>query len=164
MILPFLGQQEIYDKYRFDEPWDGPHNSELATQPLAIFNCATENRNHQRTASTTTSYVVVVGPETAWPGDRPIGISEITDGTADTLHVVEVQDSGIHWMEPRDLHVSQMATSINANAGQGISSVHSDGAHALKCDGAVWFLNQTLSMEQVRALLTRAGGDAVGEF
>lgn len=164
LILPFFGQQELYDQYRFDEPWDGPHNSELAKQPLIAFNCGTENRNHKRAATTTTSYVAVVGPETAWPGERPMTLNEITDGTADTLLVVETTNSGIHWIEPRDLHISQMAKTINSPAEQGISSSHPGGAHALKCDGAARFLSDTLPAEQIRALLTRAGGETVGEY
>jgi hypothetical protein len=26
LILPWLEKREIYDRYRFDEPWDGPNN------------------------------------------------------------------------------------------------------------------------------------------
>src|SRR5262249_42952585 len=31
LLLPFLDEAARYRKYRFDEPWDGPNNSELAT-------------------------------------------------------------------------------------------------------------------------------------
>jgi prepilin-type processing-associated H-X9-DG protein len=51
-------------------------------------------------------------------------------------------NSGIHWMEPRDLHVLQMAPTINAKSGQGLSSAHNGGAHVLLADGAVRFLSE----------------------
>jgi hypothetical protein len=164
LILPFLGEQALYDQYRFTEPWDGPHNSVLRKQPLAAFNCASENRKNGRTESTMTSYVAVIGPETAWPGDQSVSIGDIADGTSATLLVVEVRDSGIHWMEPRDLNILQMAPTINAKAGQGISSVHLGGAYVLKCDGSVRFVIDSMPGSQLRALLTRAGGETVGEF
>ncbi|MEJ7640466.1 MAG: hypothetical protein WKF75_21480 [Singulisphaera sp.] len=47
-----------------------------------------------------TDYVAVVGPHTAWPGHTGRRLAEITD-EASTVLLVEVADSGIHWMEPR---------------------------------------------------------------
>ena len=29
LILPYIEQQRLYDQYDFDEPWDGPNNSQL---------------------------------------------------------------------------------------------------------------------------------------
>jgi type II secretory pathway pseudopilin PulG len=163
LILPFLGYQELYDEYRLDEPWDGPHNSQLSDRILAEFNCP-GSREAKLSPTTMTSYVAVVGPETAWPGDQPVSIGDISDGTANTLLVVEVLNSGIHWMEPRDLHTLQMASTVNAKAGQGISSVHLGGAHVQECDGAVRFIMESTPASQLRALLTRGGSDDAGEF
>jgi prepilin-type processing-associated H-X9-DG protein len=109
-----------------------------------------------------TSYVAVVGPDTAWPGARSTKLGDITDGTSNTLLVVEVADSGIHWMEPRDLHVLQMAPTVNPQAGQGISSRHPGGAQASLADGSVRYLSEELSEEKLRALLTIAGGEPLG--
>jgi hypothetical protein len=67
-------------------------------------------------------------------------------------------------MEPRDLHVLQMAPTINGSSGQGISSGHLGGAHVVKVDGAVRFLSEKLPRETLKAILTRAAGEAVGEF
>ena len=30
LLLPYLDQLELYNAYRFDEPWDGPNNRLLA--------------------------------------------------------------------------------------------------------------------------------------
>src|SRR5262249_28073198 len=127
LLLPFLEQQQLFDEYRFDEPWNGPHNSRLADRILAVFNCPSENHEKGRKGTQMTSYVAVLGPETAWPGDKPTKIRDFTDGTSQTLLVVEVANSGIHWMEPRDLHVLQMDHAINSKSGQGISSAHTGG-------------------------------------
>jgi hypothetical protein len=158
LILPFLGQVPLYNKYRFDEPWDGPNNSKLAGTILPVYNCPSDDHGESN-PSITTNYVAIVGGETAWPESGTTVFGDIRDGTSNTLLVVEVANSGIHWMEPRDLHVVQMAPTINAKSGQGISSRHTGGAHGLIADGSVRFIADSLSAEDLRAWLTAHAGD-----
>ena len=37
LILPFLDEQALYDKYDFDEPWNGPNNSKLADSMPPVY-------------------------------------------------------------------------------------------------------------------------------
>jgi len=164
LILPYLDHASLYAKYKFDEPWNGPNNSKIADKIVAVYNCPSGDHDQKGSASTMTSYVAVVGPETAWPESGTTSIRDITDGTSTTLLIVEVANSGIHWMEPRDLHVVQMAPTINPKSGQGISSPHAGGAQVLMADGTVRFISQTLTPELFRALLTRHGGETIGDF
>ena len=167
LLLPFLEQEALYNKYRFDEPWDGPNNRRLADIALEIYRCPSDAYFAKgKESTTTTNYVAVIGPETIWPESRSVSISEISDGISNTIALVEVANSGIHWMEPRDLHVLQMAPSVNGHAGQGISSRHEGpvGNHILLCDGRVTRLSDDFPGDRLRALLTRSGGEDVGEF
>jgi hypothetical protein len=164
LILPYLDQAPLYNQYRFDEPWDGPNNRKLASTILAVFNCPSDDHGGTGNASTMTNYVAIVGPETPWPERGATKIRDITDGTSATLLVVEVANSGIHWMEPRDLHVVQMAPTVNAKSGQGISSRHTGGAQSLIADGAVRFVPESLSAEILRAWLTAHAGDESSNF
>ena len=109
LLLPYLEGSVLYEAYDFNEPWDGPNNRKLADVALRTFSCPVEADK----PVTTTSYVAVVGPHTAWPGAQPSRFDDFTDGTSNTLLVVEVKGSGIHWMEPRDLHVVQTAPGVN---------------------------------------------------
>lgn len=163
LILPFLDRKPLYDKYRFDEPWDGPNNQKLSDATAAVYNCP-GNHGQNSNARTMTSYVAVVGPETVWPESGATSIRDIQDGTANTLLDVEIANSGIHWMEPRDLHFVQMAPTINPKSGQGISSPHSGGANVLMADGSVRFITDRLPAETIRALLTIQGNEQIGEF
>ena len=36
-ILPYIEQQELYNAYNFDEPWDGPHNRMLIDKMPATY-------------------------------------------------------------------------------------------------------------------------------
>jgi hypothetical protein len=111
-----------------------------------------------------TSYLAVVGPETAWPGARAVSMAKIKDGSSNTILVVESHNTGIHWMEPRDLHTTQMPQSICPTQGQGICSLHGpkrELAQVVFADGSVRALTNDTPPTTVRALLTIAGGEEV---
>ena len=156
-LLPFIDRNDLFEQYRFDEPWDGPNNRKLHNVTLNIFRCPSETS----TNTNMTNYVAVVGPGTAWPGTKSTKLADFSDGTGNTLLIVEVADSGIHWMEPRDLHVLQMNPNINGKPGQGISSNHSGGAIVAFADGSAYFLSDDLPPETIKALLTIDGGEEV---
>src|SRR5687768_16011634 len=101
LILPQFGRKDLYDQYKFYEPWDGPNNRLLGPALKRVYSCPSDNTKQP----TETNYVAIVDPGTAWPGVKAMTYSDFKDGTASVLHVVEVHNSGIHWMEPRDLHV-----------------------------------------------------------
>jgi hypothetical protein len=158
LLLPYLEEKKKYDAYRWDEPWNGPNNSKLAECP-EIFHCPSDPAVK---TSPMTSYVVVSGPGTAFPGAATTSFQDFRrDGTSKSILIVEVANSGIHWMEPRDLNLQQMAATINAQAGQGISSCHNGGAVCALADSSVHFLSETLSAQELRAMLTIDGGETV---
>ena len=162
LLLPFVDQQTLYNQYRFDEPWDGPNNRQLLETVVPAYQCPSEYR-HQK-PQFTANYLAIVGQDTAWPGDRSSSISDFTDGLSNTLLVVEVANSGVHWMEPRDLSTTIMSHTINPSAGQGISSKHTGGANALMGDGAVRFLSQKMPESMLQKLITPNGGEVVEDF
>ncbi len=66
LILPFMEQKELYDAYDFAEPWDGPNNRKLASRIGSIYLRSGLDSGQAQT----TSFVAVVGPQTAWPGSE----------------------------------------------------------------------------------------------
>ena len=97
LILPFLEQGNLYAKYRFDEPWDGPNNRQLLESIPPMYSCPAQ------TNSPYTDYVAVVGPDTVWPGATSRKLTDIADPQDQTLLFVESAEPRILWMEPRDL-------------------------------------------------------------
>ena len=158
LILPFLEEEALYDRYDFDEPWDGPNNSLLASEIVALYNCPKE----PGTPSTSTSYLLVTGGETAWHNDVAPSLADMPDGISNTIAVAEVANSGIHWMEPRDLDMDQALRGVNAPAGLCIRSNHPDGAQVGLADGSVRYISKNISPASLRALLTADGDDSPG--
>ncbi|MBN2022443.1 MAG: DUF1559 domain-containing protein [Pirellulales bacterium] len=167
LILPFLDQQALYDQYRFDEPWNGSHNRALAEAIVREYVCPSRPGGDQLT----TSYVAVTGSGTAWPGTRGMSVKGIRDGLSRTILVVEVADSGIHWMEPHDATIEEVLNAEGRSPAVPSSHHPFDGdyfvrpemavGHVLTADDGVHCLLGRPSREDLAALLSPGGGESV---
>jgi len=158
LLLPYLEQRALYDQWKQhrNEPWNGPNNIKVSQAVLEFFHCPSDTG-----AATDTSYAVVAGPGTIWPGTAQVSNSQITDGTSNTMLPVEVVNSGINWMEPRDLDLTKRSPGINSRSGLGVSSNHSGVVCAQFADGRTVTLDESITEKQLKALLTIAGGEKV---
>jgi hypothetical protein len=114
------------------------------------FECLSDD--HQKPAFT--DYVAVVGPTTMWTGCEPV--RPATDGSDnDKILVIEVINSGIRWMEPRDLTLEEALNNIQPKKGIGIGSCHGDGIHYVTVGGDIRTLDPHIDRESLRKLLVR---------
>lgn len=157
LLLPHLGHQDLYDRYRFDEPWDSPRNRRISDLAIGLYQCPAQPAGRDPV----TNYMMVVGPHTISNGREGRKIVEITDGLKDTIMLVEVADSNIWWAEPEDLRFDMLNCNINNGKRQEISSYHPGGVNASFCDGSVRFLHDSLNPQIVRAMLTIDAGESV---
>jgi len=155
LLIGLLDRPDIARAYRFDEPWNSPHNLKLA-DTVRVFNCPSQSDK----PSLETNYLAVIGEHTFWPGARPRLKEEVTDGPENTILLVEVADSGILWTEPRDLHFSQMNPKIGASDGKGLSS-HHEGVMVSFASTHTRILPEDTAPEVLKALLTVDGGEPV---
>lgn len=154
LILPYL-DNDLADRFHFDEPWDSPKNRMVSDLTIGLFQCPAQ----PKAQPATTNYMMVVGPHTISNGPDSVRLANITDGPADTIMIVEVADSDVHWAEPRDLRFDRLKFSINER--RGISSHHPGGANAAFCaehseesDDLVRFLKDSTNPYLVQAMLT----------
>jgi hypothetical protein len=159
LLLPLLGERELYDEYRFDEPWNGPHNLALAERIPEVYRC----RWDSGAAPNSTSYCVVVGAATAFPGANSLSSASIRDGTHETILAVEAPESEILWTEPRDLSFDEL-TADEAGLSKFLREMHGVAAHAnvIFVDGYSRALDRH-GPEFFKALLTANGGEVITE-
>jgi prepilin-type processing-associated H-X9-DG protein len=157
LILPFLDAAPTYSQYDFSEPWNGPNNSRLLSQMPRVFVCP----SHSGSPGTSTAYAAVFGEQCVFRGSEPVTFRDITDGASNTLMIVEADGAGIPWMKPDDVDITKHPTLGDRD---GFSSSHTGGVQGLMCDGSVRFFSQNISLQTLKGLFTRNGGETLGDF
>ena len=159
LIMPFIEASTFYQRYNFGEPWNGPNNSQLGQQTPSFFRSPFDSRSPQGM----TSYVAIVGPGTMWPGEKSHNIAELTDGAINTIMVVELLNTDIHWMEPRDLRIEDLATVWRdpKHKPPRMDGWETSYAFVAYADGSVDWLERDAAIERLQALLSPAGGESV---
>ena len=63
LVLPYLEMNHVYEQYRFDEPWDGPHNKQLLAEAPPVY----WDPIHGESNDGLTHYALATGDGTAFP-------------------------------------------------------------------------------------------------
>lgn len=165
--LPFLDHPEIYDTYDQAEAWDSDSNGPFTKQRIYHLTCPSSEVVQDTLGRYFTHYAMVEGAGTFGNKDWSGKFSEMTDGTSNTLAVVEAAGLNIVWTEPRDSQVSDNNLGINLTGPTPtespalISAWHRSGGHVLMADGAARFLSHNIDPNVLKALTTVNGDDSV---
>jgi len=176
LILPYLDDPQassVYAQYRFDEPWNGPRNQWLAAQAVEQFRCITTDAAEPGTPLAT-HYVAVTGPGTVWPGPTGACVGSILDGCKNTILVVEIADSDIHWMQPRDVMLEEALSGQNGPCAVPSSHHYVErtyffcrtyplAGNVLMADGSCQRFENRPSRDELAALLSIGGGESIDD-
>jgi hypothetical protein len=101
LVLPYLGRQDVYDRFHLDEPWDSPHNRKLLDAMPSSFACPA--RQKRVAPGRLINVLALVAPGTTLPGSGSVRIEQILDDPDRTLMLVESSQADIPWTAPIDL-------------------------------------------------------------
>jgi hypothetical protein len=172
-IAPFLVQNAFYDAYDYGEAWDGPSNlllaDELPEVPISTvgrkyagvvfdaayfgYRCPSAPRSQDRWM---TNYVMLIDDRPGKPNGPPHRPGSVPPSLEpkSAVVIIEIAESDIRWMEPRDVLLSELSMKINDRSNRSLSS-HHGGACVAYADGSVEWLDDATTEERVRALLSR---------
>ncbi len=146
LLLPFLENSQAVAQWNMNEPWDSPNNLPIASQGIMVF----RNPNVKSNAASQCDYLLVGGPGSVLdPAAASRKMSDVVDGTSNSMIVIEAGPLR-SWAEP-----------IPWTSGMPASSSNRMGTNAAMADGSVRRLSPEVSLETLKALETRGGGEVV---
>ena len=101
-ILPYIEQDNLYQQFHLDEPWDSDHNKKLIERMPPLYATPEPDGKEPKTKPTTTHYRVFHGKGAAFEGTKGLKIGDFTDGTSNTILIVEAADA-VTWTKPEEL-------------------------------------------------------------
>jgi hypothetical protein len=166
-VLPWMEEDQLFQEFHLDEPWDSPHNLELVKRMPA---CYANPLHPEQSLKGETTYLVPVHPESVFlPADQGevkeatyngrkyfarqgIPYREIRDGTDNTLMLVEVApENAVPWTKPQDWEV---------DLAQPLAGIRHSGAKRFITgwmDGHSLSVPMDFDETEFRKALTRAG-------
>ncbi len=145
LILPYLGEEELFNQYDMNQSWDSPTNQALTQQVPEVFRPPGET-----VLGIEAGYSLIIGPGTLFPpalprGLRSLGPRDVIDDPGQTLLVVQslpLPNTWTSWIQPSDLDVRLMQGTVGAAPGREIGGGSQAGAVVATVDGRGHFLER----------------------
>ena len=152
LILPYIEQQNLFNKFNQNEPWDGPTNKPLLSFMPKMY---LSSGNYDVNTAFKTTFLAPVAKETVFSPLGGVTKNSVTDGLSNTILVVDADDDfATEWTRPVDLNVNAQ------NPALGLTASNPAGFMALFCDGSRKVVPNR-PYPNVWAMFTIGGGEQV---
>jgi hypothetical protein len=169
MLLPWVGEDDLYAAIRQDLPYDDKANLPVFEQDVPIFFAAGTDRSKVRGKFGVSHFAGVGGEITDEQGgdkrvlhaglfgaNSSVTRADVTDGLSNTMAAGEIADDLPAWGDPENWR--PIGRGLNRDR-QGFGNHDRTGACFLMADGSVRFLSNKTSLKVLTSLSTRDGGE-----
>ena len=147
-LLPYFDEDELYNEFHLDEPWDSSHNKRLVEKMPNIYKSRWYGIEPGHTV-----FLAPVGEDTVFGGGKATRIRDISDGTSCTVLLVEVKPSlAVPWTAPVDYAFDP------EDPGRGLQIGTDERFLAVFADGSVQRLRGKIEPELLRRLFRKSDG------
>lgn len=156
-ILPYIEQNELYEKFKLDEPWDSEHNRkliELMPKDYAFPGDTNTKNGKTRILANATESGAFAVPKN---GEKTRGtrFADVRDGTSNTILLIEVsEDNAVEWTKPADFDQLPVMDYLEDFRGN-----YRNGFNAALCDGSTFLIPFKIDLETLKNALNRNDGN-----
>lgn len=156
VLLPFIEQQDLYNQFHLDEPWNSPRNIRLLERMPGMY--APPPGKKSRMPAGHTVCHVFVGKGAAFEGREGLRYPEdFPDGASNTILIVEAGPP-VPWVKPEDLIYDP-----DSPLPQLDRLFHNPPLIRVgMADGSVHHVGPNIREATLRAAITRNGGEKLG--
>ncbi len=156
LLLPYIDQSDLYNKFHLDEPWDSAHNKALIDQMPNVYVSPVAGegkpleKGHTRYVSPITKNSALGTPSEA------LFFQHVLDGTSNTIWLVEAApEHSVIWTKPEDMEI---------DSADPLAKIISEGTKRFPAgflDGSVRSISATITKELANALISVNGGELI---
>ncbi len=155
LVLPYVEQAALLNKFKMDEAWDSEHNLKvLKDNPMpAVFALPGVTKPGDKE----TYYRVFVGNGAAFEPLKAVSMpGGFPDGTSNTILIATAATS-VPWTKPDELAFDPKADMKK------LLMFDTDRCSVTFADGSVRTLRSAMSGDALKAMITRAGGEVIAD-
>jgi hypothetical protein len=161
LLLPYMDQKKLYDRFRLDEPWDSAHNRKLIAEMPAVYRSPGHDLGEGKTSILGFVHdkaALAPSPPRRGKGSlgRPLSFAALVDGMSNVAVLAEASpDQAVVWTQPQDIDFNPERPKV------GLSGHRLGKFLVLTADGRVRRVPATVEEAVMMAFVTRDDGKLI---